>query len=61
MFGAVTVISLTVPVIYENYEDNVDTFAEKALIEIKKKYAKLDEKVFHKFQNVIFCKNNKKH
>lgn len=45
--------------LYENYEDNVDTFAEKALLEIKKQYAQLDDKVFHKLQNGIFCKSKK--
>lgn len=38
----------TLPVLYEKYEDKVDAFAEKAMIEIKKQYAKLDEKVLSK-------------
>jgi len=36
------------PVLYEKYEDKVDAFGEKAMIEIKKLYAKLDEKVLSK-------------
>jgi len=35
-------------VLYEKYEDQVDAFAEKAMIEIKKQYAVLDEKVLSK-------------
>ena len=38
----------TVPVLYEKYEDQVDAFSEKAMIEIKKQYAVFDEKVLSK-------------
>jgi len=38
----------TLPVIYEKYEDHVDGFGEKAMIEIKKQYAVFDEKVLSK-------------
>jgi len=38
----------TVPVFYEKYEDQVDAFAEKAMIEIKKQYAVFDAKVLSK-------------
>lgn len=38
----------TIPVLYEKYEDQVDAFAEKAMIEIKKQYAVFDEKVLSK-------------
>ncbi|KAJ4951839.1 hypothetical protein NE237_028671 [Protea cynaroides] len=38
----------TVPLIYEKYEDHVDSFAEKAMVEIKKQYAVFDEKVLSK-------------
>ncbi|TYI19406.1 hypothetical protein ES332_A07G162800v1 [Gossypium tomentosum] len=38
----------TVPVLYEKYEDKVDPFAEKAVIEIKKQYAVFDAKVLGK-------------
>ena len=36
---------LTVPVLYEKYEDQVDAYAEKAMIEFKKQYAVFDAKV----------------
>ncbi|KAI8004068.1 Reticulon-like protein B2 [Camellia lanceoleosa] len=38
----------TVPVLYEKYEDQVDSFSEKAMIEIKKLYAVFDAKVLSK-------------
>ncbi|KAJ4832360.1 Reticulon-like protein B2 [Turnera subulata] len=38
----------TVPVLYEKYDDKVDAFAEKAMIEIKKQYAVFDAKVLSK-------------
>ncbi|KAL2902693.1 Reticulon-like protein B2 [Bienertia sinuspersici] len=38
----------TLPVLYEKYEDQVDAFAEKAMIEIKKQYAVFDAKVLSK-------------
>ncbi|XVF33246.1 hypothetical protein REPUB_Repub17cG0152400 [Reevesia pubescens] len=41
----------TVPVLYDKYEDKVDPFAEKAMIEIKKQYAVLDAKVLSKIPN----------
>ncbi|CAL5339958.1 unnamed protein product [Camellia sinensis] len=37
-----------VPVLYEKYEDQVDSFGEKAMIEIKKQYAVFDAKVLSK-------------
>ncbi|KAF5451667.1 hypothetical protein F2P56_026757 [Juglans regia] len=40
----------TVPVLYEKYEDKVDPFAEKAMIEIKKQYAVFDAKVLSKIR-----------
>lgn len=38
----------TVPVLYEKYEGQVDSFSEKATIKIKKTYAVFDEKVLSK-------------
>ncbi|KAE8722687.1 Reticulon-like protein B3 [Hibiscus syriacus] len=35
----------TVPVLYEKYEDKVDAYAEKAMIEMKKQYVILETKV----------------
>ncbi|KAK9056147.1 hypothetical protein SSX86_027236 [Deinandra increscens subsp. villosa] len=42
------VVLHTVPVLYEKYEDEVDAFAEKALMELKKQYAVFDDKVVSK-------------
>ncbi|CAK9156713.1 unnamed protein product [Ilex paraguariensis] len=38
----------TLPVLYEKYEDKIDPFAEKAMVEIKKQYAVFDAKVLSK-------------
>lgn len=38
----------TVPVLYEKYEDKVDSFAEKASAEFKKHYAVFHAKVVTK-------------
>lgn len=43
----------TVPVLYEKYEDEVDAFAEKAIIEFKKQYAVFDDKVLSKILSKI--------
>ncbi|KAK4794994.1 hypothetical protein SAY86_012988 [Trapa natans] len=48
LFYIVFVLLHTVPVLYEKYEDKVDPMAEKAVAEIKKQYAVLDEKVLSK-------------
>lgn len=48
ILDAVFVLLLTVPVLYEKYEDKVDPFAEKAIIDIKKQYAVFDAKVLSK-------------
>ncbi|XP_059667137.1 reticulon-like protein B2 [Cornus florida] len=42
------VVLHTVPVLYEKYEDQVDSFAEKAEMEIKKQYAVFNVKVLSK-------------
>ncbi|XP_052171455.1 reticulon-like protein B1 [Diospyros lotus] len=44
----VFVLQFTVPMLYEKYEDQVDSFAEKAMHEIKKQYAVFDAKVLSK-------------
>lgn len=36
------------PFVYEKYDDKIDAFAEKAMIEIKKQYAVFDAKVLSK-------------
>lgn len=38
----------TVPLFYDKYEDQVDSFAEKAIAELKKQYAVFDAKVLSK-------------
>jgi len=44
----ITVALFTLPLFYEKYEHQVDSFAEKALAELKKQYAVFDEKVLSK-------------
>ncbi|KAI9108440.1 hypothetical protein K1719_020631 [Acacia pycnantha] len=48
LFYIAFVLLHTVPVLYEKYEDQVDAFAEKATVEIKKQYAVFDAKVLSK-------------
>ncbi|XP_077216272.1 reticulon-like protein B5 [Tasmannia lanceolata] len=48
LFYIVFVILHTVPFLYEKHEVHVDTFAEKAMVEINKHYAVLDAKVLQK-------------
>lgn len=48
LFYIAFVLLHTVPVLYEKYEDRVDSFGEKALHEFKKQYAVFDEKVLSK-------------
>ncbi|GJU79981.1 reticulon-like protein B1 [Tanacetum coccineum] len=45
LFYIAFVLLHTIPVLYEKYEDQIDAFAEKAMIEIKKQYAVFDAKV----------------
>lgn len=42
------VLLFTVPFLYDKYEDKVDPFVEKVVIEIKKQYAVFDAKVLSK-------------
>ncbi|XP_058096118.1 reticulon-like protein B2 [Magnolia sinica] len=48
LFYIVFVLLHTVPVLYEKYEDQVDSFAEKAMAEFKKQWAVFDAKVLSK-------------
>lgn len=48
LFYITFVLLHTVPVLYEKYEDQVDAFGEKAMIEFKKQYAVFDAKVLSK-------------
>ncbi|CAM8981494.1 unnamed protein product [Rhodiola kirilowii] len=48
LFYITFVLLHTVPVLYEKYEDQVDSYAEKAMIEFKKLYSVFDAKVLSK-------------
>ncbi|KAL7264128.1 hypothetical protein ACSBR1_002141 [Camellia fascicularis] len=53
------VLLQTIPFLYEMQEDQVDTYAEKAMVEIKKQYAVLDGKVIQKIPKLPFMKDDK--
>ncbi|XP_004503660.1 reticulon-like protein B2 [Cicer arietinum] len=59
LFYIAFVLLHTVPVLYEKYEDRVDSFGEKALAEFKKQYAVFDAKVLSKIPKGAL-KNKKK-
>ncbi|KAK1264934.1 Reticulon-like protein B5 [Acorus gramineus] len=61
LFYLVFLILYTVPVLYEKHEDRVDSFAEKAKVEINKQYAVLDEKVLRKLPRCYSFKDKKQH
>ncbi|KAL6556426.1 Reticulon-like protein B2 [Orobanche gracilis] len=44
----ITVLLFTVPILYEKYEEQVDSCANKAIAELKKQYAVLDARVLSK-------------
>uniref|UniRef100_A0A0E0FIR9 Reticulon-like protein n=1 Tax=Oryza nivara TaxID=4536 RepID=A0A0E0FIR9_ORYNI len=44
----VFVVLHTVPILYEKYEDQIDSYGEKGWVEIKKQYAMFDAKVLSK-------------
>jgi hypothetical protein len=48
LFYIVFMVLYTVPVLYEKYEDKIDAFGEKAMVELKKYYAIVDEKCLSK-------------
>ncbi|KAF5187585.1 Reticulon-like protein b2 [Thalictrum thalictroides] len=48
LFYIAFVLLHTLPVLYEKYEDQVDSFGEKAMHEFKKQYAVFDAKVLSK-------------
>ncbi|URE12243.1 Reticulon-like protein [Musa troglodytarum] len=60
LFYIVFLILYIGPVFYENYEDHVDTAAEKAIHAINKQYAVLDAKVLQKIPYGTFA-NKKQH
>ncbi|CAN0902879.1 Reticulon-like protein B3 [Linum grandiflorum] len=45
LFYIAFVLLHTLPVLYEKYDDKVDAYAEKAMMELKKQYAVFDAKV----------------
>jgi len=53
LFYIAFVLLHTVPVLYEKYEDHVDSYGEKAHVEFKKQYAVFDEKVLSKVLSKI--------
>lgn len=55
----VFVMALTGPLLYEMNEDQVDMYAEKAAVKLKRQYSVLDEKVIQKLPNVPFIKGSK--
>ncbi|RWR98117.1 reticulon-like protein B2 [Cinnamomum micranthum f. kanehirae] len=48
LFYIAFVVLHTVPVLYEKYEDQIDSFAEKAMAEFKKQWAVFDARVLSK-------------
>ncbi|KAI3993737.1 hypothetical protein MKX01_002750 [Papaver californicum] len=60
LFYLVYLMMHTLPVLYEKHEDKVDTFAEKALVELNKQYAVFDEKVLQKLPKAM-NKSKKQH
>ncbi|KAM7472247.1 hypothetical protein LguiA_010430 [Lonicera macranthoides] len=48
LFYIAVVLLFTLPVFYEKYDDKVDYYAEKAMIELKKQYKVFDAKVLSK-------------
>ncbi|KAG0447663.1 hypothetical protein HPP92_028221 [Vanilla planifolia] len=59
LFYIVFVVIYTVPVLYEKYEDAVDSAAGKAMVHINRQYAVLDEKVLQKIPRIPFAKKKK--
>ncbi|XP_015160559.1 reticulon-like protein B2 [Solanum tuberosum] len=53
-----TVMLLTVPFFYEKYGDQVDTYGEMAIKELRKQYSQVDEKVLQKLP-IPFIKDSK--
>lgn len=48
LLQTVFVVLHTVPILYEKYEDQIDSYGEKGWVEIKKQYAVFDAKVLSK-------------
>lgn len=58
---AVFVMLLTMPLLYEKHEDQVDSCARTATAKLKRQYSKLDEKVLQKLPKVRFVADSKQH
>lgn len=59
-FIYITLIMLhTLPVVYEKYDDQIDSVAEKAMVEIKKQYAVFDEMVISKISKELLKEKKK--
>ncbi|GAU18599.1 hypothetical protein TSUD_124300 [Trifolium subterraneum] len=52
IFYLATVALLTLPAVYERHQDIIDIISEKALIELRNRYAELMKKVFGKSQHL---------
>lgn len=61
VMNAVFVMVLTLPLLYEMHEDQVDSYAELATVELKKHYSVLDDKVIRKLPKVPFLNDHKQH
>ncbi|KAJ3694572.1 hypothetical protein LUZ60_010052 [Juncus effusus] len=59
LFYTIFVMLITIPVLYEKYEDKVDPLAEKATVELKRQYVVFDEKVLSKIPKNIADKIKK--
>ncbi|KAK4483039.1 hypothetical protein RD792_010215 [Penstemon davidsonii] len=55
------VMLLTMPLLYEKHEDQVDAYALKAKAKLKRQYSTLDEMVIKKLPNIPFVSDNKQH
>ncbi|KAL9683110.1 hypothetical protein QQ045_014925 [Rhodiola kirilowii] len=53
LFYLTFVLLFTVPVFYEKYEDKIDSYAEKAMHEIKKQYMVFDAQVLSKIPKAV--------
>lgn len=49
---------LTVPCLYEKYEDQVNAYGKMAIKELRKQYSQVDEKVLQKIP-IPFIKDSK--
>ncbi|XP_051142350.1 reticulon-like protein B5 [Andrographis paniculata] len=55
-----SVMMLTMPLLYEKHEDRVDSYALKAKSKLQKQYTSFDERVLQRLPKVPFLKDNNK-